>query len=390
MPESTGNATIPPHTLKVLRYGSLAVLGGYAVSICYRVGLFRKVLPATVNTKLENTVEAIKAKTEPLGDAKRFTLARNHLIKAYTWAAGGMVCVAAGVGVFAACPRIPIAIPIITAVVPSLLVVGVPKNLMRPAARALSFILATVSSGYVLGPIGYVAQDSILVLLLLTGCTMSGVCIPLFLTRGMISYVLSAQTLSMAAAIALVTTPVATKETSPFKTLKAQPGVQMILKADVNVMLTMQMLSNLVITLAHTVPTIHHFISWKGTEEDLLDSVDALKEASFICGGWVYIIARIVRSLTRVLMLRVADENEAKAQESARSGRRGGHVTLIRRSNVDVASGVVSGVVTCLLYVRLVSQMQQGDPKHTLATVRKVCARLSPLSVVLGSQPGSV
>ncbi|KPA81057.1 putative mitochondrial hypothetical protein [Leptomonas pyrrhocoris] len=367
----------------ILRYGSLALLGGYVVATCYKIGLVRRILPAKWNHSLESTVEVIKQRTQPIGDAKRFALVRAHLTCTYGLAASGMLAVAAGVAAFWAVPSIPFAIPIAATLVSTVLLLGVPKAYMHPAARLLCFYLSLYSTGYTFGPIGWVAQDTLVVFVLLSGCTMTGLCVPLYLTRGMISYVVSAQVLSSALSVALITAPKQSRDTSVFKKLKEQAGVQIVLNGDVNVLFTMQLLSNVGICALHTLPNIFRFVIWQGDEEELTDSADPLKEAFAICAGTMYVLYRAVRWSCRLLIRRVMSDS----QQSPRGG--AGQNTWLAMSShsldVNDASGVVSGLVMGLWYVRAVSLLQKGDVEATLNHLRTVCARISPVALLLGS-----
>ncbi|KAG5493679.1 hypothetical protein JIQ42_02053 [Leishmania sp. Namibia] len=369
--------------IRILRYGSLAILGGYALATVYKVGLVARVLPATINHRLESVVEAIKSRTQPMGDAKRFALARSHLTATYGLAASGMLVLATGAAIFRRAPRVPIAIPVATTVVPGALLLGIPKWRMLSGSRLLCFFTSMFSAGYALGPIGWVAQDTLIILVLLTGCTMAGICVPLYLTRGMISYVVSAQVLSSALSVALVTAPKQSKGRSPFKGLKDQTGVKIILDGDINVLFTMQLISNMGVCALHTLPSIYHCVTWQGRDADLPDSIDPVKEAFGICAGTTYLLYRCVRWACRLLIRRVMTDSTSDPQ-----GGQGQNTWLALSSHsldVNCASGVVSGVVMCLWYVRAVSLLQKGDMETSLNQLRSVCARVSPMSLLLGS-----
>lgn len=385
--ENAGASSTAARNVRFLRYSSLALLGGYVIATCYKVGLVSRLLPVKVNKSLESTVEAIKQRTQPIGDAKRFALVRAHLTYTYGLATSGMLAVAAGVATFWAAPNIPFALPIATTLVPAVLLMGIPKAYMQPAARLLCFYLSLYSTGYAFGPIGWVAQDTLVVFVLLSGCTMTGLCLPLYLTRGMISYVVSAQVLSSALSVALITAPKQSRDTSVFKKLKEQAGVQIILNGDINVLFTMQLLSNVGICALHTLPNIYRFVRWQGAEAELMDSVDGVKEAFAICAGTVYVVYRAVRWSCRLLIRRVMSDSQQHPKGGA------GQNTWLAMSNhsldVNRASGVVSGLVMGLWYVRAVSLLQKGDVETTLNQLRTVCARISPMGLLLGSHTTS-
>lgn len=371
-------------TIRLLRLGSLAVLGGYTVAICYRCGFFRKILPAYVSTALEQRVDAVKKVTEPIGNAVRFSMARRHLIQTYGLATSGMMMLAAGAVSFRFAQHIPVAVPVTVGLV-SLLLLGLPRNLMIPAARVLCFYTSLLSAGYVAGPLCWVAQDTLLLFVLLTGCTMTGLCVPLFLTRGMVSYVVSAQCLTCALSLSLVTAPKKSPDYSPFKLLKAQPGTQLVLNGDINVLLTMQMLMSVGISALHTLPTIYHYVSFQVSERELVGNGDPLREAFCICAGANYVAYRLVKYCIHRLLQHVLAEDTSDIHR----GSLGSWTILGARrgasANVSYASGLVSGLFMVLWYVGMVSLLQRGDAKTTLDRVRGICARCSPLAVILGS-----
>ncbi|KPI89845.1 hypothetical protein ABL78_1014 [Leptomonas seymouri] len=383
MPDSPIAWPAPARNVCILRYGSLAILGGYAVATCYKMGLVSRILPSKWNSSLESTVEAIKERTHPMGDAKRFALVRSHLTRTYSLAASGMLAIAAGVATFWVVPSIPFAIPISTTLVATLLLVGVPKAYMQPTARLLCFYLSLYFTGYAFGPIGWVAQDTLVVFVLLSGCTMTGLCVPLYLTRGMVSYVLSAQLLSSALSIALITAPKRSSGTSAFKKLRDQEGVQILLNGDINVLFTMQILSNVGICALHTLPNIYRFVSWQGGEEELIASVDPLKEAFAICAGTMYAVYRTVSWSCRLLIRRVMSDNQQHPKGDA--GQNTWLAMAHHSFDANRASGVVSGLVMGLWYVRAVSLLQKGDMETTLNQLRSVCTHISPMKFLLGS-----
>ncbi|GET92003.1 hypothetical protein, conserved [Leishmania tarentolae] len=379
----TALASAAQRNVRILRYGTQAILGGYVVAIFYKIGVITRILPATLNRSLESAVEAVKSRTQPVGDAKRFALARSHLTATYSLAASGMLALTIGVASFCSVPHVPIAIPATTTMLSAALLLGIPRRLMPRTGRLLCFFTSLISAGYALGPIGWVAQDTLIVLVLLTGCTMTGLCVPLYLTRGMISYVVSAQVLSSALSVALVTAPKEPKDNSPFKALKEQPGVKIILNGDINVLFTMQLISNMAVCVLHTLPIIYHCMTWQGREAALQDSIDPVREAFGICAGTTYVIYRCVRWACRLLVRRIVTDSSTNPH----GGR--GQNTWLALSNhsldVNSASTVVSSVVIGLWYVRAVSLLQKGDMDTLLDQLRSVCARVSPMRLLLGS-----
>ncbi|KAG5495222.1 hypothetical protein JKF63_02277 [Porcisia hertigi] len=388
IPSSGGGTLVPfaaERSIRIIRCASLTILGLYAGATLYKLGLIARILPAAVNCRLESTVEAVKSRTHPLGDAKRFALARSHLTATYSLVASGMLVLASGVVVFRYAPHIPIAIPVTTTLVPAMLLFGIPKSLMLPAGRLLCFFASLASAGYALGPIGWVAQDTLVVFVMLTACTVTGITLPLYLTRGMISYVMSAQVLSSALSVALVTAPKQSRDISPFKALKEQAGVKVLLNGDINVLFTMQLLSNIGVCALHTLPIIYHCVTWQGREEDLRDSIDPVREAFAICAGSTYVMYCCVRWACRLLIRHVTADSSGNPS----SGHGQNTWLALSKYSLDInrASGVASGVVMGLWYVRVVSLLQRGDLETSLNQLRSVCARVSPMRLLLGGVP---
>ncbi|EPY40184.1 hypothetical protein AGDE_03744 [Angomonas deanei] len=377
----------------VLRYGALAILGGYAVSIAYRVGLVQKVLPAAIYQKIESTVEAVKAKTQPIGDAKRFALARAHLTRTYTLTSLGMSSFIAGVLTFVVQPKVPIVVPMIVTIMSALLVVAVPRRLLLRPYRILCHMLCFYAAGYSFGPIGWVAQDSLFLCLLLTVCTMAGLVTPLFLTRGLISYLLSSQLLSLTLSIAFFTAPKEAKlKYSPFNMLKEQRGVQLILSADYNILLTLQFVGDLLILGLHTLPIMYYFVSAKAepTEESdekeeaaLLNHVDDVREAFCICTGWSYLVYRTVKHFARFFVEKVINESNEKKKTNDSRQDHSWQILAERRASLSGASGACSGLMMVLLYIKVISILQRDDPKMSLDQFRRMCNRFSPLEAIL-------
>ncbi|RNF11109.1 putative retrotransposon hot spot (RHS) protein [Trypanosoma rangeli] len=376
--------------LKVLCGVSWVVVGGYGVALCYRFGVFRKILPKSTATAIEGVVEKIKAKTEPLGDARRYVIARRHLIHVYSLSSLGIVFAAMGGTTFFVFPKVPIAIPIAFALLPSTLLLFLPKTMMLHMGRVASLLTSCFAFGYSFGPIGWVVWDSLDAFLTVMVSTMAGLCVPLFLTRGMISFVLSSQLLSCTLSLAAVTTPLlfeigASSSASspvPFPVTNLPPGsnLEMLRRADVNVLLSLQLLSNLGINLLHTLPTIVYFVRWRGSEEELLDSVDPLKESMCICAGAAYVLWRSFSWACRRLVLTVAKDDTKDTSRELQKQR--GHFANLSFYTQHV-SGVGASLLLFLWYVRAVSALQRGETVATLEMLRRVCAQVSPVSLII-------
>ncbi|RNF17960.1 putative retrotransposon hot spot (RHS) protein [Trypanosoma conorhini] len=379
------------NVLKVLRGASWVVVGGYGVALCYRFGLFRKLLPKSTATTIERVVEKIKAKTEPLGDARRYAVARRHLIRVYSLSSLGIMFAVIGSGTFFMFPKAPIVLPVALALVPSTLLLLLPKTMMLNTGRVACLLTSCFAFGYSFGPIGWVAWDSLGVFLTVMLSTMAGLCVPLFLTRGMISYVLSSQLLSCTLSLAVITTlPLLPKIEAgvyatpsvplPISKLSPSSNLDMLRRADVNVLLTLQLLSNWGINLLHTLPTIVRFVQWRESEEELLASVDPLKESMCICAGAAYVLWRCFRWACRRLVRTVAKDDTKGASKELKD--QWGHFANLSFHTQDI-SGAGASLLLVLWYVRAVSALQRGETVATLEALRRVCAQVSPVGLLL-------
>ncbi|KAF5224177.1 hypothetical protein TcYC6_0072670 [Trypanosoma cruzi] len=377
--------------IEVLRGVSWAVVGGYGVALCYRFGVFRKVFPKSTVNAIESVVEKVKKRTEPLGDARRYTIARLHLIHVYFLSSLGIMVAAAGGATFFAFPKVPIIIPIALTLVPSTLLLLLPKGMMLYAGRVACLLTSCFAFGYSFGPVGWIAWDSLGVFLTVMVSTMAGLCVPLFLTRGMISYVLSSQLLSCTLSLAAVTTlplvlrsegvrPVVSFPFASKNVTTPSSNIELLLRADVNVLLTLQLLSNWGINLLHTLPTIVRFVRWKGDEGELLDCVDPLKESICICAGAAYVMWRSFRWACRQLLLAVAKDDTKGASREVQD--QWGHFAKLSFHTQHV-SGVSASVLLVLWYVRAVSELQRGETVATLEALRRVCAHVSPVGLLV-------
>ncbi|KEG14124.1 putative retrotransposon hot spot (RHS) protein [Trypanosoma grayi] len=374
--------------LRMLRSASWLVVGGYGVALCYRFGLFSKVLPKAAVDTVEGVVEKIKARTEPLGDVSRYAAARSHLVRVYSLSALGMLTAAVGGAVFFAFPKVPIAVPVALTLVPSVVLFLVPREMMLPVGRLACLFTSCFAFGYSFGPIGWIAWDSLAIFLTLLASTMAGLCVPLFLTRGMVSYVLSSQLLSCTLSLAAVTTTplvmaaATAAATGSGSTNISKSSLDILRRADVNVLITMQLISNWGINLLHTIPVIIHFVRWEGTKEELILSVDPVKESMCICAGAAYVMWRSFRWACRRLILTVATDGAKDASEKVHEKWGDSSSSPLPMQNV---SGVGASLLLVLWYVRAVSALQRGETLAILDNLRCVCARASPVSMLVGS-----
>ncbi|EPY34203.1 hypothetical protein STCU_01768 [Strigomonas culicis] len=341
-----------------------------------------------------------------------------------------MAAFCGGVLAFAARPHIPIVLPVLTTVIPSLLVVGVPRAYMLRGYRLLCFAATFASAGYAFGPIGWIAQDSLFFFLLCTVCTMSGLVVPLFITRGFISYLLSTQLFSLSLLVSFITAPKEARlRYSPFNVLKTQKGVRLILRADYNVVVTVQMLAGILILALHTLPVLHYVVTRElpprsrsrragappasfasqrhgrdeptspttpdaHTEDELevLADLDDVLEAFCICAGWSYMLFRVLHRVTQTCMKRVIVSNGGAvgsvaggaSDNSSVSGPLIGIMAGDRRVDVRTASAVVSTGLVFLWYIKVISLLQRQDPGAALDQFRYVCDSMSPLRYLLG------
>lgn len=351
--------------VKVAHFASLAVLAAYSVSISYRAGLLRKCLNASLYNKVEKVVEKVKEKTQPMGSPARLVLLRKHLMASYGYTLSGMGCVTAGVALFMYQPHIPIVIPLIAACVPGVIVAAVPRRVVSQSVRQALFHVCWLCAGYTLGPVGWIAQDVLATYVLVTASSVIGVTIPLYLTRGVVSYILSAQLLSLSLSTYVVTSTTSTA--SLFGMFKSHPGVQQILQSDICTMLFMQIASNFAILSFNTLPRIKKFVSWKGGDEELLEQSDPLWDATTICAGWVYIGYRTVREAFHRVLKRLSGRDSEVAPFASDS------------KNLNIISSVSSGLIIGVVYIQVISRLQQGDKMdETMSRMRQFFRRIAP------------
>nr|CCD12929.1 unnamed protein product [Trypanosoma congolense IL3000] len=357
------------------RVASWVVVCGYGAALAYRFGFLQRALPGKAAAVLESTVEKVKARTEPLGDPVRLEAVRRHLMKVYGISSVGMLAAALGGAVFFSYPKIPITIPIAFTVVPAALLFLMPRELMFPECRTACFLTSSVAVGCSFGPVEWVAWDSLYIFGVLTASTLSGLCVPLLLTRGMVSYVLSSQLLSSALSVVTLTS---------VPSLLSGNGtalLQSVGPESVNVLLMIQLMANMGINVLHTLPTITRFVKWRGTDDELLLSVDPLKEAFCICGGTAYVFWRCSRWVYRTLMYAALGKSPCDGggqQECAPSLFDRWRSAMWSHRACDVGASVL--LVLC--YVRAVSALQRGDTADVLEKLRACFARASPVSLI--------
>lgn len=350
----------------LLHYGSTVILTGYTIALCYRSGLLKKVLRKSLYQKMENVVEKVKSKTEPMGSPSCLSMLRNHLLKTYSYTLSGMVAVSAGVVAFMCYPRVPLVIPLGTALISGLVVGAIPSQVVYPSVRRVMFSLCWLAGGYTLGPLCWIAQDSIATYILVTSCTLAGITVPLYVTRGIVSYLLSSQLLSIALSTYFVTC--STSTATLFGVLKTHPGVEQVLHSDIQGMLFMQLISNLTVLSVHTIPNIRRFVN---SERPLKEHADPLCEAQMLCAGWLYLGYRLVRgAFHRVLRFFSGKESEGSLSPFSADSK-----------SINIVSSISSGLIIGVLYIQLISRLQKGDIEGSLQSMRRYFRRIAPRMV---------
>lgn len=361
--------------LRALQLAATGVVGAYSVALLYKVGAFAKVLPQGLNDAIESRVNRLKELTEPRVDAGRFNAARSHLMQVYAATAGFCGLSALGSAAFFAAPYLPIGVPVALTAVPAAALALTPRRFMSEPGRVGLSLLAVFSCGYSFGPMNWIAYDSVLPFACVVGATFVGFGVPLYLTRGVVSYFLSTQLLSGSLAIIAA---------SSFKASE-----------DVNVLLTAQLIANAALGLLHTVPTILEYVRDDDTEADpkkttatrgdaaaaaTAPSRDVLLEALGIYGALAWFTWNVFRLSCLTIFRRMTkDEGTGLTHDERRKLER--FASLSNR--VESASDIAASVLFLLLYIKVVGHIQRtGNSVKKLDALRKVFARMSPLSLI--------
>lgn len=356
---NTSNVT----ALSLVRGCSLAIVGCYGVALAYRAGLLENIIPTSLYSALVDKVEAIKARTEPPSGSAQYVVARRHLLRTYACAAAGFALGGAGIALFFKFPSFPIGPTIAATAVPALALQLFPRKWMLPEGRDALFGVACLACGYTLGPMHWVAFDSMRTIGAVVGCTLSGVCLPLFLTRGIVSYFFASQTLSICLSIA----------TSGISTTKT---------IDMNMIVLMQLVGNVALGVLHTVPTIKKCVNWKGPLAALeFEELDPVLEALHICANVMYGCWYAFRVVCTAFMYRMSREDVRGASREERSHLRTFASTTL---NIDRWSSVLASLLFLVAYVRLVSYLQQRGDQTTkrLEGLRKLFNKVSPFTAL--------
>jgi hypothetical protein len=351
--ENAANA----HALEIMRKASWVVVGGYAVATLYKLGVVARLLPSGLNKKLEKTVEAIKRRTQPLTNTKRFTMARSCLSQTYLVSSFAFACSGLGVFAFFENPSLPIGLPIAISAVSSAVLWVCPKSWVIPAGRLGLTAAGSVATGYCFGPLHWVAYDSIFMYNAVVASSAIGFTLPLFLTRGMVAYFLSAQLLSLSLAVACSS---------------------LLGSTDVNVALTLQIISNFALCAIHTIPTVRKYIEAE-SDEKLGAEEDAVGDGFKVFAGVQYGIFQLFRSgSTAVLAALTSSDRKGVTKEERQQLRTFADLSVWHAR----CSNVIATSLFLVVYVKAVSYIQRSGARTQLEDARWLFRRLSPLSLV--------
>eukprot|EP00331_Platyophrya_macrostoma_P025704 CAMPEP_0176441142 /NCGR_PEP_ID=MMETSP0127-20121128/21020_1 /TAXON_ID=938130 /ORGANISM="Platyophrya macrostoma, Strain WH" /LENGTH=385 /DNA_ID=CAMNT_0017825861 /DNA_START=24 /DNA_END=1181 /DNA_ORIENTATION=- len=365
-------------SMEILRVGSYVVLGGYAMSLAYRFGIVKKLLPPSINKKLEEKVDAIKARTEPPSGSALFNVARGHLLKTYGWASAGVILGCAGSGAFFKFPAIPIGLTLVATITPALALQFIPKRFISDAGRKALFVTSSVACGYSLGPMNWICYDSLIPVGILVGSTVAGFAVPLFLTRGMVSYFFSTQLLSSSLAVAaasLLSPPQSTATT----TSQRLSSTSLIVN-DANVALVIQMIANATLALLHTIPTIRKCVTWKESTEKLSEDLDPLMEGFHISASIAYATWSAFRVICSRILLSITKDDYSKGA-TPQAEQRMLRSFLNMAFDVDKWSRICASIMFTAAYVRVVSQLQRSGSMQHLEHWRLIFAKFSPVQL---------
>lgn len=359
----SANADAAQNLIGIVRGASLAVVGCYGVALAYRAGLLEYVLPKSTYGTLVEKVEALKARTEPPSGSAQYAVARSHLLKTYAYTAAGIALSGLGIALFFKYPHFPLAPTIVATAVPALALQVFPRKWIVPQGRTALYALTCLSCGYTLGPMNWVAFDSMVTIGTVVACTIAGFSLPLFLTRGVVSYFFASQTLSCCLAVSTV-------------------GISATKTMDVNLVLLAQFLGNVTLGYLHTVPTIKKAVNWTGTLEALeAEEFDEVLEALHICGNVSYGCWYAFRLVCTTLLYRITRGDVRAASKEERSQlRKFAHATF----GVDRWSSVLASVLFLVLYVRVVSHFQQkgATTGKRLNHLRALFRKVSPMTAL--------
>jgi hypothetical protein len=357
--------------VQMLHLAARCVVGSFLTALLYKVGAIHVILPKPIVARLESAVESIKSKTEPKKLTKMFATTRLRLLRTYGLTAALWGCSAMGTLTFFANPYIPIAVPIVANVASAGVVLATTPEMVATEGRIASALVASYTLGYAFGPMNWVGYDSLAPFAVVVASTLGGFSIPLFLTRGSISYFLSTQLLSSSLSICGMMA-------------LSQGGVP----ADVNVMLTLQVIANVLLGLGHTIPVLSASAArapQSPTQEEDSQAVegDVVKEALKLYGASAYIMWRTFKFVCMFAVRRVFKEDPGvMTKEEKRKLKNWSDVA----NRTTLVSDVLASGLFLLTYIKVVSVMQQSTAGKSLNSrldsSRKILAALSPITLI--------
>eukprot|EP00758_Cryptobia_borreli_P013965 Tbor_TRINITY_DN5883_c1_g7::TRINITY_DN5883_c1_g7_i1::g.6509::m.6509 len=352
-----------------IRTGAFVVSSMYGLGVLYRSGAMKYMMPPLLYNPLVRTVEMIKSHTEPIVDKVRYRMATMHLIRTYGLVSSGILVSVAGTCLFFKFPEIPVGVSIVGVVSSSIALIFLNEYMIYPA-RMVCFYVMCFSSGVSFGPMNWIAFDSLSPLIMVVGSTAIGFTVPLFLTRGVVSYFMSAQLLSSSLSIISAGCVTCNKKSSNLR-----------LDEDINVMLTLQMLATSALTICHTIPTIYQFLN-KRNSIQYLKSFDSVRQATIIFGIVAYTIWSAFRNLCMLILKRLRKERKRLSAEEKEMLSTFDCANLLSNKNISTVS---SSVIFIILYARLVTRLQsnnKADARQSFEHLRKVIVKVSPVSFV--------
>lgn len=345
--------------LESLRKVSWLVVGGYAAATLYKLGVVARLLPAGINAGLEKAVEAVKSKTQPLTNGKRFKMARSCLARTYVYSSLAFALSGVGIYAFFEAPVVPISIPIALSAVSSAVLWVCPKAWIIPAGRMAFAAAGSIATGYCFGPVHWIAYDSIFVFNIVVTSSSVGFTLPLFLTRGMVAYFMSAQLLSTALAVAA--------------TSVLSPG------GDLNSALTVQLVSNCALCAFHTIPTVHKYLK-ADSDEKLLAEEDPLGEGYKVFAGIEYGMFQVFRyTSTAVVSALTSSDRKGVTKEERQQLRTFADLSVWH----ERCSNVIASMLFLAVYVKAVSYLQRTGARAQLEDLRLLFGKVSPLRLLM-------
>ena len=335
----------------VLKLGSIGVIATYSVALCYRAGLLAAILPQSMYSRLETSVEKAKGFTHPI-KSPQYNNAVKHLTCTYLHVAGGFLASAAGSLAFSMYPHFPIGIPIAATLVPAAAVLAVPKEFFQShIGRVSLYYISCFSCGWSFGPISWIARDTMIPFATAVCSTVGGFIVPLLLTRGVASYFVSSQVLSCALAVC---SSILLFENSAIDKKKSSTAA-----VNVSFVVCAQLVTNFSLCILHAAPTIYRFIN----TTYIVHEEDALFQAMVIFGAVAYFVWHMFRKLC-IKVCRVILKEDRGDLSRAQQGQLRKLESLSRRT--DTVGSIMASLVFAYLYLRVVSYVQRQEKADVL------------------------